>query len=148
MKKSKNKKVKIALWSLLGLFIAFNAFMVWHILDMTKKANNVDNRTIQISRIDFEKPFDSLSTIDIKSKLASIEGVRKRITVVRNVVVYRHDNTVTNSKKVYDELMTKGSYKANRFVLPANLAGKEVCPAMKKDGFYYNYTQLVLRIFN
>lgn len=143
-----NKKVKIALWSLLLLFIAFNAFMVWHVLDMTKKRNNIDNRTIQISRIDFEKPFDSLSTIDIKSKLTSIEGVKSRITVVRNVVVYRHDNKVTNSKKVFDQLMTKGDYNAKPFEVPANLAGKEVCPAMKKDGFYYNYTQLVLRIFN
>lgn len=143
-----NKKVKIALWSLLLLFIAFNAFMVWHVLDMTKKRNNIDNRTIQISRIDFEKPFDSLSTIDIKSKLTSIEGVKSRITVVRNVVVYRHDNKITNSKKVFDQLMTKGDYNAKPFEVPANLAGKEVCPAMKKDGFYYNYTQLVLRIFN
>ncbi len=130
------------------IIYSIQCFMVWHILDMTEKANNVDNRTIQISRIDFDKPFDSLSTIDIENKLASFEGVKKRITVIKNVVVYRHDNTIANSKKVFDELMAKGNYKANQFVLPANLVGKEVCPAMKKDGFYYNYTQLVLRIFN
>ena len=144
----KNKKIKIIAWSVLGLFIAFNAFMVWHILDMTKKTNAVDGATIQISRIDFDKPFDSISTLDVKKNLSSIDGVKSRITVVKNVVVYRHDNKITNSKKVYDQLMAKGNYNAQQFVVPANLIGKEVCPAMKKDGFYYNYTQLVLRIFN
>lgn len=143
-----NKKVKIILLSILGLFVAFNAFMVWHILDMTKKVNAVDGAHMQISRIDFEKPFDSLSTLDIKKAFSSIPGVRKKITVVRNVVVYRHDNRVTDSKKVFDQLMAKGKYNAKRFILPPSMAGKEVCPAMKKEGFYYNYTQLVLRIFN
>ena len=143
-----NKKVKITLFSILGLFVAFNAFMVWHILDQTKKANAIDNPTYQISRIDFDKPFDSISALEIKNDLHSIPGVKKRITVVRNVVVYRHDNKVTNAKKVYAQLMSKGKYNAKPFDVPAAFAGKEVCPAMKKEGFYYNYTQLVLRIFN
>ncbi|HEX8577901.1 MAG TPA: hypothetical protein VF677_16570 [Flavobacterium sp.] len=143
-----NKKVKVIILTLLGIFIAFNAFMIWHILDQTKKANAIDNPTDQISRIDFDKPFDSISELEIKKALHSIPGVKKRVTVVRNIVVYRHDNKVTNAKKVYSQLMSKGNYSAKPFNVPAAFAGKEVCPAMKKEGFYYNYTQLVLRIFN
>ncbi|HEX8576827.1 MAG TPA: hypothetical protein VF677_11090 [Flavobacterium sp.] len=143
-----NKKVKIGIFTILVLFIAFNAFMIWHVLDQTKKANAIDNPTYQISRIDFSKPFDSISALEIKKVLHSIPGVKRKITVVRNVVVYRHDNRVTNSKKVYAQLMAKGNYDAKPFTVPTALAGKEVCPAMKKEGFYYKYTQLVLRIFN
>ncbi len=144
-----NRTVKITLWSLLTLFVLFNAFMVWHVLDMTKKANNIDNRTIQVSRIDFKEPIDSLKAKEITKNMKSISGVRNpHYFKERNVVVYLHDMKIVNSKQVYDQLMKKGTYKAERFIVPENLAGKEVCPAMKKDGFYYNYTQLVLRIFN
>jgi hypothetical protein len=89
-----------------------------------------------------------LSTIDIKEKLHAIPGVRDEIIVKRNVVVYFHDNRITDSKKVYDALMTKGNYKAERFIVPANLANKQVCPVMKKDGFSYKFTKFIQRIFN
>jgi hypothetical protein len=103
---------------------------------------------MQISRIDFDKPIDSTEAVDVRNTFSKIPGVRKKITIVRNVVVYRYDKRITDSKKVYDEVIDKGKFKAQRFVLPTAMAGRDVCPAMKKDGFYYNYTQLVLRIFN
>lgn len=138
-----NKKVKVALLSILGFFLLMFAILVYHIAN----ARPVENATIQVSRIDFDKPFDSLSTIDIKSKLHSIDGVKSEIIVKRNVVVYFHDNRIADSKKVYNELMTKGNYKAERFILPANLANQQVCPVMKKDGISYKFTKLVQRIF-
>jgi hypothetical protein len=139
-----NRKVKIMLWSNLGLFFVLFAILVYHIAT----ARPIENATIQVSRIDFDKPFDSLSTIDIKEKLHAIPGVRDEIIVKRNVVVYFHDNRITDSKKVYDALMTKGNYKAERFIVPANLANKQVCPVMKKDGFSYKFTKFIQRIFN
>lgn len=140
----RNKKIKTALLSLLGIILLLFIILVYHIAT----ARPLENATIQVSRIDFDKPFDSLSTIDIKQKLHAIAGVKDEIIVKRNVVVYFHDNCVADSKKVYDELMTKGNYKAERFVLPANLANKQVCPVMKKDGVNYKFTKLVQRIFN
>ncbi|WP_395063308.1 hypothetical protein [Flavobacterium sp.] len=139
-----NKKVKIALLSILGIGLLFFAILVYHIAN----ARPIESANIQVSRIDFDKPFDSLSTIAIKEKLHAIDGVKSEIIVKRNVVVYFHDNKVADSKKVYDQLMAKGNYKAERFILPANLANKEVCPVMKKDGFNYKFTKLVQRIFN
>lgn len=139
-----NKKVKIALLSILGIGLLFFAILVYHIAN----ARPIESANIQVSRIDFDKPFDSLSTIAIKEKLHAIDGVKSEIIVKRNVVVYFHDNKIADSKKVYDQLMAKGNYKAERFILPANLANKEVCPVMKKDGFNYKFTKLVQRIFN
>ena len=143
-KMTTGKKIKIAALSVLGFFLLMFVILVYHIAN----ARPLENATIQVSRIDFDKPFDSLSTIEIKQKLHTIDGVKSEIIVKRNVVVYFHDNRIADSKKVYDKLMTKGNYKAERFVLPETLANKQVCPVMKKDGISYKFTKLVQGIFN
>lgn len=139
-----NKKIKIALLSILGFFLLMFVILVYHIAT----ARPLENATIQVSRIDFDKPFDSLSTIEIKQKLHSIAGIKSEITVKRNVVVYFHDNRIADSKKVYDELMAKGNYKAQRFIIPVALANKEVCPVMRRDGISYKFSKFIKRIFN
>lgn len=139
-----NRKVKIALLSILGFFLLMFVILVYHIAT----ARQVENATIQVSRIDFDKTFDSMGVVDIKQKLHEIPGVKSEIIVKRNVVVYFHDNKIADSKKIYDELMTTGHYNAERFVLPANLANKQVCPVMNHDGFSYKFSQFVQRIFN
>jgi len=139
-----NKTVKRVIWSVLGVFLLLFGILVYHIAN----ARPIENATIQVSRIDFDKPFDSLSTVAIKEELHSIKGVKSEIIVKRNVVVYFHDNTVADSKKVYDELMTKGNYKAERFLLPASLANKQVCPVMKKDSYKYKFSKFIQGIFN
>ncbi len=111
-------------------------------------ARPIENATIQVSRIDFNQPFDSTATIAVKEQLHSIKGVKSEIIVKNNVVVYFHDNTVADSKKVYDELMAKGNYKAERFLLPPGLANQQVCPVMPKDGFKYKFSKFIQGIFN
>lgn len=137
------KKIKIAVLSILGITLVLFVVLVHHIAN----ARPIENANIQISRIDFEQPFDSLSTIQIKEKLHSIQGVKSDIIVKNNVVVYFHDNTVADSKKVYAELMTKGDYKAQRFILPATMANNQVCPVMKKDSFKYKFSKWVQKHF-
>lgn len=139
-----NKTIKRIVWSVLGVFLLLFGILVYHIAN----ARPIENATIQVSRIDFDKPFDSLSTVAIKEELHSIKGVKSEIIVKKNVVVYFHDNTVADSKKVYDELMTKGNYKAERFILPPSLAAKQVCPVMEKDGFKYKFSKFIQGIFN
>lgn len=139
-----NKKLQIAFLSILGLVLLMFGILIYHIAN----AGPVENATIQVSRIDFDKPFDSISTIDIKQKLHSIPGVKSDIIIKRNVVVYFHDNKVADSKRVYDELMTTGNYNAQRFVLPEGMVNKQVCPVIKKDGISYKFTKLVQGIFN
>jgi hypothetical protein len=139
-----NKTVKRVAWSVLGVAVLLFGILVYHIAN----ARPVENATIQISRIDFDQPFDSLSTLAVKEKLHSIKGVKSDIIVKKNVVVYFHDNNVADSKKVYDELMTKGNYKAERFLLPPGLADQQVCPVMKKDSFKYKFSKFIQGIFN
>lgn len=139
-----NKKIKIALLSILGITVLLFGILVYHIAN----ARPIEGANIQVSRIDFDKPFDSLSTIEIKNKLHEIEGVKSEIIVKNNVVVYFHDNTVADSKKVFSQLMAKGQYKANRFILPETMANAQACPVIKKDGFKYKFSKFVQSVFN
>lgn len=143
-KMTTRKKIKIVLLSILGFVVLMFAILVYHIAN----AKPVESATVQVSRIDFDKTFDSTSTADITQKLHAIPGVKSEIIVKRNVVVYFHDNRVADSKKVYDELMKTGNYKAQRFILPTSLANKEVCPVMNKDGMQYKFSKFIQRIFN
>ena len=138
------KKIRVIVLSILGFFLLMFVILVYHIAT----AKPVENATIQVSRIDFDKPFDSISALDIKEKLHRIPGVKRDIIIKRNVVVYFHDNQIADSKKIYDQLMTTGNYNAQRFLLPANLANKQVCPVMKKDGARYKFTKFVQGIFH
>lgn len=138
------KKIRIIVLSILGFFLLMFVILVYHIAT----AKPVENATIQVSRIDFDKPFDSMAALDIKEKLHRIPGVKSDIIIKRNVVVYFHDNQIADSKKIYDQLMTTGKYNAQRFLLPTNLANKQVCPVMKKDGARYKFTKFVQGIFH
>ena len=139
-----NKKIRIAFVSILGTALLFFVILVAHIAT----AKPLDNATIQISRIDFEKPFDESSATEVKKNISSIPGVKSDVLVKGNVVVYFHDNRIADSKKVFDQLMAKGNYNAERFIIPKNIASKQVCPVMKKDGVYYKFSQTIQQIFN
>lgn len=139
-----HKKLKIALLSIVGITLVLFVTLVYHVAN----ARPIENANIQISRIDFDRPFDSLSTIEIKEKLHAIKGVKSDIIVKNNVVVYFHDNTIADSKKVFNQLMSNCNYKAQRFVIPAALANNSVCPVMKKDSFKYKFAQWVHKTFN
>jgi hypothetical protein len=141
-----NKKVKVAVGSLLSVVLLLFIVLVIHIA--TAKPIVIENATIQVSRIDFDKPFDAIGAIDIQNKIKTIPGVKSDVIVKSNVVVFFHDNKIANSEKVYNQLMALGNYKAQRFILPENLASKKVCPVMNRDSFSYKFSRGIQSIFN
>ena len=142
-----NRKIKIAIGSLLGIVLLFFVVIVFHIA--TSKPVVYDNATIQISRIDFKEPLDSAKGKEIHRNLKSIPGVKTdRLNLEKGVLVYFHDNRIADSKKIYDQLVAKGNYKAERFVIPGEIASKKVCPVMNNDGFSYKFSRGIQRIFN
>jgi copper chaperone CopZ len=141
------KKIKIAVVSILGIVGLLFVVLVVHIA--TAKPVVYDNATLQISRIDFEEAIDSAKAKEIHRNLKSIPGVKNdRINMEKGVVVYFHDNKITNSKRVYEQLMMKGNYKAKPFIISNELAQKKVCPVMAEDSFSYKFSRGVQRIFN
>ena len=139
-----NRKIKIAIGSVFGTLLLLFVILVAHIA----AAKPLENATIQVSRIDFNQPFDSIGAMDIKEKIRLIPGVKSDVIVKGNVVVYFHDNKIADSQKVFDELMSMGDYSAKRFVVPVHLANKQVCPVMNHNSSYYKFSQTVHHIFN
>ena len=140
-----NKKVKIAVLSIIGIFLLLFAVLVYHIAS----AKPIDNATMQISRIDFKEPIDAVKAKEISTNMKSITGViNPHYFPKTNAVVYLHDMKVINSKQVFEQFMQKGTFKADRYVVPKNLAGKEVCPVMAENSFKAKFARQVQRIFN
>ncbi|MGK4566356.1 hypothetical protein [Flavobacterium sp. 3HN19-14] len=68
-----NKKVKIAISSILGVFLLLFVVLVVHIV--LAKPVEIDNATLQISRIDFKEPIDAAKEKEIHRDMKSIPGV-------------------------------------------------------------------------
>ncbi|MRX40839.1 hypothetical protein GJU43_16235 [Flavobacterium sp. LC2016-23] len=141
-----NKIIKKGLWMGLIITVLFFAILLFHII--TAKPAVYETPNLQVSRIDFKTNIDSVQARQICSDLRSIKGLTSdSIIVKRNVVVYFHNNKVTSSKKVYDQLMAKRPYDAQRYILPADLANKEVCP-MDQNSLSYKLSQKINQFFN
>jgi len=141
-----NKTIKKILWTGLIIGSLFIAILLFHII--TAKPAVYESPNLQVSRIDFKANIDSVQARQICSDLRSIKGLTSdSIIVKRNVVVYFHNNKITNSKKVFEELMAKRHYEAQSYVLPENLASKEVCP-VNQNSMSYKLSQKINRFFN
>ena len=142
-----SKKLKIAVGSIFMIFFLLFLVLVVHIA--TAKPLEVDNASLQISRIDFKEPIDSLKAKEIHRNLISISLVKTdRLNKETGVLVFFHDIKVADSKTIYNKLMTMGDYKAERFVLPKELENKTACPVMTEDSFSYKFSRGIQRIFN
>ena len=142
-----NRKIKIAIGSVFGIFLILFLVLVVHIA--TAKPLVVDNATLQISRIDFKEPIDSLKAKEIHRNLKSIPGVKTdRLNIETGVLVYFHDIKIANSEEIYNQLVALGDYKAERYILPKGLENKTACPVMTEDSFSYKFSRGIQRIFN
>ena len=129
-----------------AILVLFAAILLFHII--TAKPAVYDTPNLQVSRIDFKSDIDSLQARQICTDLRSIKGLTSdSIIIKRNVVVYFHNNKITNSEKVYNELMSKRPYDAKRYILPENLANKEVCP-VNQNSMSYKLSQKINQFFN
>jgi len=141
-----NKTVKKLLYVISGIVVLFIAILLFHII--TAKPAVYENPNLQVSRIDFKSNIDSAQAKQICADLRSIKGLTSdSIIVKRNVVVYFHNNKITNSEIVFNELMTKRPYEAQRFLLPANMENKEVCP-IDQNSFSYKALKTINQFFN
>lgn len=132
---------------LIGTTLILLIILVVHIA--TAKPIKYDNATMQISRIDFQEPLDSIKIKEIHRNLKSIPGfISDSYNIKNNVVVFFHDNKIADSKKMVDQLIQKGNYKATRYVLPKGMEAKQVCPVIEEGSFSYHFSKGIQRIFN
>ena len=142
-----HRTIKIAAGSIFIVFLVLFTVLVVHIV--TVKPTQYDNSTLQISRIDFKESIDSVKAKEIHRNMKSIAGVKNpKFYSDKNVLVFYHDTKIVNSEQVFNQLMAKGNYKAERLIIPANIASKQACPVMDENSFKYKFSRGVKRIFN
>jgi len=141
-----NKTIKKVLIVSAGIGLLLFVILLFHIV--TAKPAVYENANLQVSRIDFKSNIDSLQAKQICADLRTIKGLTSdSIIVKRNVVVYFHNNKITNSEKVFNELMSKRPYEAKRYILPASIVSKEVCP-IDQNSFSYKLSKSINQFFN
>lgn len=141
------KTLKIVGGSVGGIILILFVILVVHIA--TAKSVELDNNTLQISRMDFNKPLDSLERKQILSDLKSIPGVKKEhLNMETGVLVYYHDNKIISAKEVWEQMVAKRNYSVAQYVVSAEAASKQVCPVGNSDSFSYKFSRGVQRLFN
>ncbi|WP_448607449.1 hypothetical protein [Paenimyroides ceti] len=141
------KTLKIVGGSVGGIILILFVILVVHIA--TAKSVELDNNTLQISRMDFNKPLDSLERKQILSDLKSIPGVKKEhLNMETGVLVYYHDNTIISAKEVWEQMVAKRNYSVAQYVVSAEAASKQVCPVGNSDSFSYKFSRGVQCLFN
>lgn len=144
----KFKTLKIILASLAGILTLLIAILVVHIA--TAKSVEIDNATIQMSRIDFKEPLDTSRKTIIRAALKSIDGVKTdHFNLEKGVLVYFHDNRIVDSKTVFEKITAAVPFEATPFEVSEDLASKKVCPAVSNtNSFGYKFSRGIQRIFN
>lgn len=139
--------IKRVLFSVLIVFTLLVGTLVVHIATVTPK--KVDNSTLQISKLDFQEPLDSIKVREIKKIFNSIVGVKKyRLNLKKQTLVYFHDNQLVNADQVYHEFSNKSNIKVSPYILPKELKGKSVCPVIDKNSISYRFTSGIQKIIN
>jgi len=92
-----------------------------------------------------------LMMAELESRLRSekvTSGMINRLNKETGVLVYFHDNRINNSENIFNLLLAKGNYKAERFTISNETASKKVCPVMNTNSFSYKFSRGIQRIFN
>jgi len=142
-----NRKLKIALVSILGTFLLLFAVLVVHIALVTKNTK-YDHPSIQLARIDFKEPIDSLKAKQINRDIKAIAGVgNTHFNTKAGILIYSMDVNKNSNDKVFKELMSKTTYKAKPFVVTEAMAANG-CPVMDKTTFTYKFSNVINKIIN
>ena len=141
------KTLKVVGGSVVGIILILFIVLIVHIA--TAKPVELDNNTLQISRMDFNKRLDSIERKQILSDLKSITGVKKEhLNMETGVLVYYHDNRIISAKEVWEQMVAKRNYSVAQYVVSAEAASKQVCPVGNSDSFSYKFSIGVQRLFN
>jgi len=145
---STGKKVKIIITGICGLAFLFSAALLIHIAIMVKGRQPIANATIQMARVDFQVPLDSLEALKIQEDLKSVKGVRSTYFNFKNhILIYTFDNRLNNAQGIYDETIKNSGFPSDRHIVSAKEA-TQGCPVINNNSFYGKLTAMVSKVVN
>lgn len=102
---------------------------------------------IQLSRIDFQEPIDSLSANRVKGTILTISGVlQTHFNVPDRIVVFSHDPKIVSADAVLRKIQHKYPFQAKRFLpdLPTNSSS---CPVTGQNSIFVRMGAYLRRTF-
>jgi hypothetical protein len=111
---------------------------------MVTKPVNYDNNNLQLSRIDFKEPVDSVEAVKIRHFVVNLPGVENAVfNISDQTLVYGYMTDKQSAGNVFQKLSAFGNYNAERFV-PKTAELTSGCPMGKdKDSFIYQLSAQV-----
>lgn len=143
-----NKKIRIALWSVLGIAVLLSLTLLVHVIIMVKAMRALPDATIQMARADFIQPVDSMNAIQIENTVMDQPGVKSTYFNAKDyTLVYSFDNRVNNAQNIYDHAIKNDGFSSVRYIVAASDLSKG-CPVMNGNSFYGKLTAFVGRFVN
>lgn len=143
-----NKKIKVALLSILGIAVLFFLALLVHITIMVKEMKALPEATIQMARADFIQPVDSINAVQIENKVMDQPGVKSTYFNSKDyTLVYSFDNRVNNAQNIYDHAIKNDGFRSTRYIVSAADLSTG-CPVMNDNSFYGKLTAFVGRFVN
>lgn len=143
----KRKVIKTVVWCTCVLVVLLLTLVI-HIA-MVSKPKNLDNNTLQLSRIDFKQELDSAEAQKIRHYACSLPGVKNAvINLNQKTLVVGYLNTVQTADKLFKQIIEYGNYQAVKFV-PVESAQNSGCPAgYDTNSFSNKISSLINKWFN
>jgi len=127
-------KRKIIKWSLITASVAVILFLALgiHLYYVTDNfyQNQRSGPQLQLGRIDFKQPIDSIQAADLQSKLKQVPGVQKTyFNIEDQILVYSFYNTEQSADKIFASFNAGNTVPAERYIV-AEEDKMKGCPAM------------------
>lgn len=144
-------KRKMIRWTVitLSVFVVLFFALGIHLYYVTDNFYQPKGPQLQLARIDFQQPVDSLQGAEIQRCVNNIDGVQKSyFNLHDDILVYSFYAGEQNTEQVYNLLMHSGAYEARRFVVDETQAAAG-CPVMGKEtSGLLNVYKTIFSVFN
>jgi len=144
--KAKWKKIKKGRLFFIFL-IFFSTLALASHLQHALGSDSSSNPPIQLSRIDFKEPVDSLSANQIKSTVLHLNGVQHTyFNVTDGIVVFSHDPKTLPAQTVLEKVRSVHGFKAERYLPDPEMVGSG-CPVTGKNSIFIRIGRYIRNIF-
>lgn len=143
-----NKKIKIALLSVLGIVTLLIITLLVHVTIMVKEMRALPDATIQMARADFTQPVDSINAVLIENKVMDQPGVKSTYFNSKDyTLVYTFNNRINNAPNIYNHAIKNDGFSSACFIVSAADLSKG-CPVMNDNSFYGKLTVFLGKFVN
>lgn len=132
MNSRKKRLIKIVLWTAGILSILFIALVV-HIAVVTNPKDK-PHYNVELGRIDFQQPVDSITADKLVSHIKKMDGVGKAVYNNQyHNIVFSYQLAKTSRQHVYESLISTYKVPAKRYVPSQTAVTAGACPVVNKN---------------